>query len=233
MKTTLTTLALFLLAQAAFSEVPSHQTIAQDLFRSGTSSPVLQERFVADSLPAPLKPRLLPANMSFVERALWDEDGIFRGMGIASPLTAEGRKSELTVRRTMLSVHQVGGFVTLGCMVTAVWYGQHTLDHPLDRSYRRMHQTFVTASIISYSATGLLAVLSPPPVIRRDEVSTTTIHKTLAWVHFIGMVATPILGSMLSRNRQVSYDQVARFHQVSAYITTAALAGSMIVITLK
>jgi len=169
--------------------------------------------------------------MSFLERGLWDENGFLRNIGIASPLTPESRRSELALRRTMLSIHQIGGFLTLALMGTTVWYGQHALDHPAVRTYRNMHQTFVTATIISYTATGLLSVLSPPPLIRRDEVSTTTIHKTLAWIHFAGMVLTPILGASLHRNRSMSYDQLARFHQVSAYVTTATFAAAMIVIT--
>ena len=169
--------------------------------------------------------------MSFMERTLWDENGMFRSMGVAGPLTPENRKTELTIRRTMLTAHQIGGFAALGCMVTACVYGQHMIDHPSVRSYRSMHQTFVDASIVSYGATALLAVLSPPPMIRRDEVSTTTIHKTLAWIHFVGMVATPILASFIHGGRQSSFDRAARIHQISAYVTTAAMAGSMITIT--
>jgi hypothetical protein len=181
------------------------------------------------TLPPPVKPKLLPDNMSFMEKGLWGENGFFRGIGIASPLTPEVRKSELGLRRTMLSLHQIGGFVTLGLMATTVYYGQKYLNNA-QRSDRDMHQTFVLATIISYSATALLSVLSPPPMIRRDEVSTTTIHKTLAWVHVAGMILTPILGAAISR-RGASYYEQARVHQISAYITTAVFAASMIVIT--
>lgn len=173
--------------------------------------------------------RLLPGNMSWMERGLWGENGLVRKVGIASPLSPETRKGELAVRRTMLTTHQIGGFVTLALLGTTVYYGQQALNNPTNRGYRSTHTNLVTASIISYSATGLLAVLSPPPLIRRDEVSTTTIHKMLAWVHFAGMVITPIIGSTLRHS--MNYDQQARFHQVSGYITTAALAASLIVVT--
>jgi hypothetical protein len=66
-------------------------------------------------------------------------------------------------------------------------------------------------------------------MIRRNEMSTTTIHKTLAWVHFAGMVLTPIIGLSVKRHGTIS--DVAHFHQASAYITTAALATSLIIIT--
>jgi len=211
--------------EAARSQAFAGETPMADLIQSPGDS------VAADTLPAAPKPHLLPANMSWAERALWDEHGLFRSTGLASPLTTESRKSELALRRTMLTIHQVGGFVTLGCMATAAWYGQHALDHPAVRTYRGMHQTFVALTIPTYSATALLAALSPPPLIRRDEVSTTTIHKTLAWVHFAGMIVTPILGAFLHRNHRLSYDQLVRYHQVSAYVTTAAMAGSMLVIT--
>jgi hypothetical protein len=181
------------------------------------------------SLPPPIKPKLLPDNMSFMERGLWGESGILRGIGIASPLTPEVRKNELALRRTMLSIHQVGGFVTLGLMATTVYYGQRYLNNA-QRSDRDMHQTFVLATIISYSATALMSVLSPPPLIRRDEFSTTTLHKTLAWVHVAGMILTPILGKAINRRGASYYDQ-ARVHQISAYATTAVFAASLIVIT--
>ena len=183
----------------------------------------------SDSLSQPPKRKLIPTNASFMEKFLWDEDGLFRKMGLASPLTPEVRKSELSLRRNMLTAHLIGGFVTLGSMITTCYYGQKMIDDGGRlRSNRSNHQLFVTVTIASYSATGLLSVLSPPPLIRRDEFSTTTIHKTLAWVHFLGMVVTPIIGASLHRKATTS--QIAHFHQASAYITTSALAASLIVI---
>ncbi len=191
-----------------------------------------------DSLPRSTVHRLLPENISFMEKILWGEDGFLRSAGIASPLTPQVRKSELSLRRTMLVTHQLGGFLTLASMVTAVYFGQKSLNDPNSgqRSdpYRGRHQTFVTTTIVLYSATGLLAILAPPPVIRRNEMSTTTIHKTLAWVHFIGMVITPILGATVLKRgpigRYLDVNQ-ARYHQISAYATTAVFAASLIVVT--
>lgn len=182
-----------------------------------------------DTIPKPVMRRLMPDNLSFLERGLWGETGLLRGVGIASPLTPEVRKHELDVRRTMLTMHQIGGFATLGLMGATVYFGQRSLDHPDVRSYRNAHSNFVIASITTYSATALLSVLSPPPMIRRDESSTTTIHKTLAWVHAAGMILTPILGASIGR--RMTNSQRARFHQISGYVTTATLAASMVVVT--
>jgi hypothetical protein len=183
----------------------------------------------SDSLPVFPKPRLLPRRISFMENFLWGNNGILRSTGVVSPLTVEERKYELEIRRTMLTSHQIGGFTSLGLMIAASYFGQKRLDG--DRKAGDVHQTLVTATIISYSITALLAVLSPPPLIRRDDFSTTTIHKTLAWVHFAGMIITPILGSMIrGRHRMLNMDK-AHFHQISGYITTSVMAASMIVIT--
>jgi hypothetical protein len=193
----------------------------------------------ADSLPQSTVRRLLPENMSFMESGLWGERGVLRAAGIAAPLTPQVRKSELQLRRTMLVMHQVGGFLTLGSMIAALYYGQKSLLDPnsgqRNDPYRSKHQLFVTTTIVLYTGTGLLAVVSPPPLIRRDnETSTMTIHKTLAWVHFVGMVVTPILGgTVLKRGpigRYVDLNQ-ARFHQISGYVTATALAAAMISVT--
>jgi hypothetical protein len=204
---------------------------------------VVQSSFVfdstnADALPSALKPKLLPDNMSLMERGIWGENGILRGVGIASPLTPEVRKHELAVRRTMLTMHQIGGFLTLGSMIAAVYFGQKSLSDPntgqRNDPYRSKHQTFLTSTIVLYATTGLLSVLSPPPLIRRDETSTTTIHKTLAWIHFAGMILTPIIGKTILKGgptgRYADLNK-ARFHQISGYATTAVFAASMIVVT--
>ena len=183
-----------------------------------------------DSLPVSVvkRPRLLPENLGLFERTLWSENGLFRSMGIASPLTPEARKSELRLRRTMLVAHETSGFVTLGLMLTTVYYGQKVLDG--NRSLRATHIHFADATIATYSLTALLSLLSPPPLIRRDEMSTVSIHRALAWIHVTGMILTPIIASLAQR-RGASYDSILRIHQTSAYITTAVFATSMVVMT--
>jgi hypothetical protein len=182
---------------------------------------------LADSFPRPRVRKLLPDNISWMEKGLWGEEGFFRTSGLASPLTPESRASELSLRRGMLVAHQIGGFVTLGLMASAAYTGQKIIDG--NSGYRPYHQTLVVGTITTYTLTGLLAVLSPPPVIRRDEISTTTIHKTLAWVHAAGMIITPILGSMISRRS--SSTQKEHIHQLSGYITLATYTASLITVT--
>jgi hypothetical protein len=231
-----------LLAQAPmrppFDTLPAHAHSV--VFRDDIAALTLidADSVRSDSTRPAVHRKLLPDNMSFMERGLWGENGFMRTIGIASPLTPDVRKHELDVRRTMLTMHQIGGFATLASMLATVYYGQKSLDNlragVRNDPYRDGHENFVAATIGLYTATGLLAILTPPPLIRRDEISTTTIHKTLAWIHAAGMILTPIIGQTIiehgATGRTADLSR-AHFHQVSAYITTAVFAASMITVT--
>ncbi len=182
----------------------------------------------ADSLFAQPKPLLLPTKISFMENFLWGEKGFVRTIGIEPPLTPEVREREIKIRRAMLIAHQIGGFTTLALMWSAAYFGQRVIDG--HRNQGDIHQALVSATIFSYTATGLLAILSPPPIIRTGEGGTTGIHKILAWVHFAGMIITPILGSSIRHKRIFNMDQ-AHYHQIAGYLTTAVFTASMLVIT--
>ena len=225
MRSTLLIAIVFLLARGEASPA----VLTSDSFPADSARPA-----GADSLMP--RPRLLPDNTSLMERGLWGESGILRSMGIAGPLTPEVRKSELGLRRGMLTAHQIGGFATFGLMVASCYTGQRILDD--HRNVSDAHSSLVKITIGTYTATALLSILSPPPLIRRDDQSTTSIHKTLAWIHVAGMILTPIIGSMVWKfhgNRGsailVQNDSAARFHQASAYITTGVFTAALIVMT--
>lgn len=186
-----------------------------------------------DSTAQPVQAKLLPDNLSFIERSFWGEHGLFRSTGLA-PLTPESRKAELGLRRTMLTAHQIGGFVTLAAMLTTCYYGQRVIDGRRDLGDTK--STLAGITVLSYSVTGLLALLSPPPMLRRDEQSTTTTHKLLAWAHVAGMILTPILANNIHERAPGTHKQIwnmdkAHFHQVSGYITTALFTAAMITVT--
>ncbi len=190
----------------------------------------------ADSTKPDLDLVLLPGRTSGFERALWGRDGLLRTAGIAAPLTIESRRSELGLRRAMLTSHQIAGFVTLGLMAASAVYGQRVVDGDINAS--DAHSKLTKLTIGAYGVTALMAVLSPPPLIRREETSTITLHKTLAWIHVAGMVLTPILGKLVwkfdgpqNRPTLVVNRNMERFHLVSGYLTTATYAASLAVIT--
>lgn len=186
-----------------------------------------------DSTAQPVQAKLLPDNLSFIERSFWGEHGLFRSTGLA-PLTPESRKAELGLRRTMLTAHQIGGFVTLAAMLTTCYYGQRVIDGRRDLGDTK--STLAGITVLSYSVTGLLALLSPPPMLRRDEQSTTNTHKLLAWAHVAGMILTPILANNIHERAPGTHKQIwnmdkAHFHQVSGYITTALFTAAMLTVT--
>lgn len=177
-----------------------------------------------DSVEQARKRRLLPKNISLMERAFWGENGVFRATGIA-PLTPESRKEELQVRRTMLTMHQVAGIATLGLMIATVVVGQRYVDG--DFTLYDAKRRLGNATVIAYMTTAGFSLFAPPPAVRRDEWNSISTHKLLAFIHFTGMIITPILANRIA-SPSGDYNQKVRVHQTAAYITTAAFSASII-----
>ncbi len=172
--------------------------------------------------------QLLPERISFMEKFLWGKNGAFRKIGLAGDLNIENREKEIKLRRTLLTIHQTLGILTWFSMAATVTAGQLWLDGKLDSP--SLHRTLKYPTIIGYSLTGLFSVISPPPIERRKEFSTISIHKTLAWLHFAGMVATPILGRLILSSND--YYKSARFHQIVGYSTFTVFSISLLTILL-
>lgn len=169
---------------------------------------------------------LLPSRLGPMERVFWGRKGLMRYLGL--PLTEESRETEISIRRGMLTAHQVGGFLTLASMAATAVTGQMIINEDYDASnemYDRK-RLLVRTTIASYFVTAGLAMLTPPPAIRRDQWNTISWHKLLATVHFTGMIVTPLVGRQLRDDRDKEI-----LHQTSGYVTLAALAGAMIVVT--
>jgi hypothetical protein len=141
------------------------------------------------------------------------------------PLTEEGRKEELKMRRTLLSLHQVGGYVTLAALIATIFLGEKVYEGEEDLG--EIHGAVARTAIASYFATAGLAVFTPPPLVRRAQWSTVSTHKLLATLHFTGMLLTPVFGRAVADGDKELRD----FHRASAYITTAAFAGALLVVT--
>ena len=172
--------------------------------------------------------QLLPEKMGFVKRAFWGEHGVMRSLKI-SPLTPEGRQNELRVRRTMLKMHQYLGIATVATMGVSLYFGEKIKSGHYE--YIDEMDTYGTLAAGLYGTTALLQLLSPPPLVIRKSTggwSSIRVHKTLAYFHFSGMIATAVTGVALGR--EGDYTKMTP-HQVSAYFTTVTLAGAMIVMT--
>jgi hypothetical protein len=166
---------------------------------------------------------LLPGIMSPGEKMFWGEHGLMRAVG-GFPLTEEGRARELMLRRSMLTAHQIGGFITLAAMIATSYCGQMIING--NSGYEGAKDVLAWTTVGTYFGTAALSLLSPPPMVRRAEWNTISTHKALAWAHFTGMIVTPILGTMVE-----GAGNVRTLHQVSGYLTTATFAGAMYVVT--
>jgi hypothetical protein len=185
---------------------------------------------------------LLPEGMGPVKRFLWSENGLMRKTDFFK-LTPENRERELIVRRRMLQTHQVLGMTAVGTMIISSITGQMIINKSHSTSptagqdmltLKSLHDAAVTTTMIAYGSTFLLQFLAPPPVIIRKNKgwSNMKAHKTLAYLHFTGMVATPLMGRMIYGSSSLANgksDDLRKFHQISGYITTSLYAGAMIV----
>jgi hypothetical protein len=170
---------------------------------------------------------LLPKKMLLTQRVLWGQKGLLRPI---SPLTATNREKELKLRRGMLVAHQVLGFVTLGGMV-----GQGITGTQLYKGSSRVgdiHEGLAVAVNTTYSATAIMSLFTPPPLINRDKkLSAIRLHKWLAVVHMGGMIGTNILANAMEESRNIDdYNRLKKFHRAAAFTTFASYAAAVITI---
>jgi hypothetical protein len=90
--------------------------------------------------------------------------------------------------------------------------------------------SFITTGL--YTTAGILAIAAPDPdnaSVGTDRASgTLRLHKTLAWVHGIGMILMPILGVVGSRITDADAGRAFRtVHTGVGYVTFAALSWAM------
>jgi hypothetical protein len=185
---------------------------------------------------------LLPEGMGPVKRFLWSEQGLMRKISFFE-LTPEKREREILIRRRMLQTHQALGMAAVGTMLISSISGQMLINKSHSTSptagedmltLKSVHDAAVTTTMIAYGTTFLLQFLTPPPVIIRKNKgwSNMKAHKTLAYLHFTGMVATPIIGRMIYGSSSLENgksDDLKKFHQISGYITTGLYTGAMVV----
>jgi hypothetical protein len=172
---------------------------------------------------------LLPERLGPMEWLLWSERG---GMRLFMPLTAEGREREMKVRRTMLSLHQLGGFATWAAMLGTVIVGQKVYNGKEDLS--QIHKALAFTTVGAYFTTASLALFSPPPWIKRKQWSTVSTHRLLAVFHVSGMLAMPVLGTLVRREEPalgLTHRELRQAHLYTGYTTLAALGAAMLVVT--
>ena len=165
---------------------------------------------------------LLPNRMIFTQRALWGNNGLLRKAGIF-PLNVEKREKELKLRRSMLKIHQIIGYLTLAGMVTQGFLGGKLYNN-WERGLYNTHKTVGNLTSISYFTGAGLSLFAPPPLINKKTKGLSSIkaHKYLASVHFSAMLATNVFKN---RNQQI--------HKISAYTAVGSFAAAVLVFNFK
>lgn len=167
---------------------------------------------------------IAPKKMLFTQQLVWGTNGIFKNRygSIEDPI--ERRKIDLRIRRKMLQIHQIGGFVTLGGMVAQGIVGSQLYNGSY--KLKQTHQALGAAINLTYGLTAVNALFTPPSTFKRDKKLTSIrLHKWLAIVHMSGMLATNILASQLENNPSLK-----PYHRAAAYTSFVSLAAAMVVI---
>jgi hypothetical protein len=164
-----------------------------------------------------------PAKMLFTQRALWGTGGLFKNRYSGNDLVAN-RQKDLKIRRTMLQLHQIGGFVTIGGMIAQGVIGSKLYKG--DFKVRELHENMGMAVNLTYGFTALNGLFAPPAAFSRDKkITSIRLHKWLAVLHLSGMIATNILGTQIENNVSLK-----PYHRAAAYVSFASLATALIVI---
>jgi len=164
-----------------------------------------------------------PAKMLFTQRALWGTNGILKNRYSGNDLVAN-RKTDLKIRRTMLQLHQIGGFVTIGGMLAQGIIGSQLYKG--DYKVKDLHENVGMAVNLTYGFTALNGLFAPPSAFNRDKkITSIRLHKWLAVLHLSGMIATNILATQIENNVSLK-----PYHRAAAYVSFTSLATALIVI---
>jgi len=153
------------------------------------------------------------------------------------PQEQKALEQKLALRRKMLQLHQLGGFITLGTVSATVIVGQ--LDYA-DKyggggdtgKWHVLHRWMGFGTLAIFAATGSLSVFAPSPLEKRIRLDTATIHKAAMFTAAAGMLALAILGPIIaSKEGQISQRDWALAHQIVGYTTLAATATGAVVLT--
>ena len=143
---------------------------------------------------------------------------------------------ELSRRRSMLQLHQLGGFATVGAMVATAAVGQLNYNDKYGGGgytgrYIVTHRWLGIGTTAIFTATGLLAVLAPSPLAKPLRLDTVTVHRVAMAVAAAGILAQIILGPITaSKEGQPSQRDFAFAHLIVGYTTLAATATGFAVL---
>jgi hypothetical protein len=154
-----------------------------------------------------------------------------------SPTETQGNaqdQARLNKRSHMLKIHQRLGLIDVAPMVATVLLGAGAGGKKTSSTDRYAH-------LALGSVTGDLYFMSAYYALRAPRIPGTEVrgpirlHKALAWIHFPGMILTPILGAMAfdQKSKGERVHGIASAHGAVAIITAAAYGASVLSVSIK
>jgi len=137
----------------------------------------------------------------------------------------------LDKRSHMLQIHQRLGLITTAPLIATVLVapGNHSSS-----SDRLLHGGLGLATATLYFTSASFAIRAPRVKGTKDK-GPIRLHKALAWIHFPGMILTPILGAMADQQRNAGQKVhgIASAHGPVADVTVGAYLASILAVSVK
>lgn len=149
-------------------------------------------------------------------------------------------QARLNKRTEMLKIHQRLGLITLapmaatlitGPMVKAKGKNGQVITEPSNANLD-FHAALGGTTAALYFTTASFAIFAPK-IPNNPKHGAMRMHEDLAFIHFPGMILTPILGAMAFSQEQngQKVHGIASAHGVVAYTTVIAYAASIVAVS--
>jgi len=159
-----------------------------------------------------------------------------------SPDQAQGNakdQARLDKRSHMLKIHQRIGLIDTAPLLATVILGTGAGGKKDGKVTTSSADRW--AHLALGSVTGDLYFLSAYYALRAPKIQGTEVrgpirlHKALAWIHFPGMILTPILGAMAfdQESKGEKVHGIAKAHGAVAIVTAAAYGASILSVSIK
>ncbi len=144
------------------------------------------------------------------------------------------QQARLDKRSHMLQMHQRLGLIAAIPMVASLISSGGAKERHGSTTGRDVHMALGLATASLYYTSAFYAIRAPK-VAGTQTRGPIRLHKTLAWIHGIGMIATPILGMLAYQqiNRGERVHGIASAHAAVAWTTAIAYGTSIAAVSFK